>query len=503
MTPPVVTGAEYQLDRVLAIADGDGLLRVDAPDRSTIEQGRPLLGLGLALGLRYGFVPSPYTLRAGVFTAATGETLSGGHERVALELAAPAALAGKIRTPALGADRMREGVAAALRRVVARETPRRILFMQSAGKDSSVLAIALAGIRQEWPTIPVQPVTYDSGVREDEAPLVRDINRSLGLPPPTVVRQDLMRELELATAFLAASPRTVGDLALVAYLACLDRVSAGQGDLVVDGLGGDLHMGVGVSIRQRALLALALRQDQLARLGGAARSFRMAYVLDRLDCSRVEQIFPGSRLTLSELKSAFPDDTLKELKRVRHGLAGQVAGAPSVHAWRTALLRLQECHAAIEKVRLACAYFGCTPTLPLASGEVTQVIQSLHPDLKLVGGLRPSNKVVVRTMLARVHHDKYIAKVKGSFRWNVSAFTEQGRVRLISDLRDRQLSEIDGNGLVAAVMKHRCSELRARKLYIAWNYMTWAAGRQSATKCRIEWQSPEVCYVRASGWAGP
>jgi hypothetical protein len=249
----MIRGDEFQARPVIAsLRDGKLIPRSGFPTAAACNQSWQMIsGFGLELFLRYGFAPPPLSLWNRVFVANCGETLRRGHASIESHFQpsfiGPRSGQERLGKPEIDPDAGAAAYLAALRqallRIMTAQAISRILFMQSAGKDSSVIAEALAALRPSFPSVQLQPITYRAGIRDSESPLVAAINRSLGLPPPLIVAQDCPAEIACAERFLAKAENVVGDLALVPYLGCLEQAECGPGDIVVDGLGGTYTWG--------------------------------------------------------------------------------------------------------------------------------------------------------------------------------------------------------------------------------------------------------------------
>jgi hypothetical protein len=158
-------------------------------------------------------------------------------------------------------------------------------------------------------------------------------------------------------------------------------------------------------------------------------------------------------------------------------MARQADKGGSLHRWRSALLRLQEGNAAMEKARLATALFGAHLHFPLASEPVTHVIMRLAPELRFVGGLRPSTKILFRHLLEDQPEDHYTLRSKASFRWDVRSFVDANRKALVDDVRTGEPILSGVTSLFADLSGHRCDEVRARKSYLIWLMSLWVGHR--------------------------
>lgn len=511
----MIHGDEFQTRRVTALLHNGELLSGSGFPPASEPTGTPggsgmISGFGLGLSLRYGFVPSPFSAWDRVFVANCGETLQVKNGQVLagfdLSTIRPGPQVDTAVTSADAAARFLAAVEEALRDLFRDRSVSRLVFLQSAGKDSCLIALALAQMLDSAPSVTLQPVTYEPGIRESEAPLVRAINERLGLPAPLIVEQDCGIEMQCAEEFVRKAPNVVGDLALVPYLRCLQRVGCGPSDIVVDGQAADLYMGMGVGPLQRLLLRAPQTPRALSRAGAAIPLFGPAWVVDRLDLAPAERTFPGTRLTRGELETVLTEELVRRMANLPREYQAQATDSRSVHALRSGLFRIQDGSSHIEKSRLAADLFGTRVCSPLASPPVTEVIRDLPAKLRFVGGLRPQNKPLARYILRSQPENQYTLRRKGSFRWNVRRFVETHLQQIRSEIRGSDKHLPGAAALDAALHRHRCPEIRARKLYLAWIVSRWTTETiERGAASAVRWEIPDVRILPAGpdGDVGP
>ena len=178
-------------------------------------------------------------------------------------------------------------------------------LLQSGGKDSTSLAIALAEARPDTVCI-----TYLGGSEENEVASARHVARSLGLRHEALVC-DPGRAYDRYLAIAGRMPSLTADFALLSYVDLLTTIADAGGDGVVDGMGSDFYFGGSISRIKRLLPRIAMEATLpafVAELPLVRRSFELCFLLGSLQMHRVERIFPGSRFTDAEVRELFGRD---------------------------------------------------------------------------------------------------------------------------------------------------------------------------------------------------
>lgn len=110
-------------------------------------------------------------------------------------------------------------------------------LLQSGGKDSTTLAIAIAQARPDTSCI-----TYLGGREENELESAAFVARKLGLRHEALVC-DPGRAYDRYLAVVHRMPLLTADFALLSYVDLATEIAAQGGDGVIDGLGGDSYFG--------------------------------------------------------------------------------------------------------------------------------------------------------------------------------------------------------------------------------------------------------------------
>src|SRR4249919_141647 len=175
-------------------------------------------------------------------------------------------------------------------------------LLQSGGKDSTTLAIAVADARPDTVCM-----TYLGGREEDEVESATFVARTLGLKHETLLC-DPGRAYDRYLAVADRMPLLTADFALLSYVDLATEITGRGGDGVIDGLGADSYFGTPMSRQQRLLARLARRMRlpvNLAEMPFVDRNFELCFLLGTLQMESIERVFPGSRFTDAETDELF------------------------------------------------------------------------------------------------------------------------------------------------------------------------------------------------------
>ena len=173
---------------------------------------------------------------------------------------------------------------------------RRPWLLQSGGKDSTSLAIAMAEARPD-----ATCVTYLGGTEENEVESARLVCAQLGLRHVTLTCNP-GRAYERYLALVPRMPLLTADFALLSYVDLAVEAASQSADGLVDGLGSDCYFGMPTPQSKRFLLSLARHwrwPGALLGLPFARDNFLVSYLLGTLQMGE-ERHFPGSRFSDSE-----------------------------------------------------------------------------------------------------------------------------------------------------------------------------------------------------------
>jgi hypothetical protein len=132
-------------------------------------------------------------------------------------------------------------------------------FLQSGGKDSTSLAIAIAEVHPDTTCL-----TYLGGKEENEVDSAAFVARRLGLRHETLVC-DPARAYDRYISMASRMPLLTADFATLSYADLATEIGRQQGDGIIDALGIDPYFGVPLHGRDYLLSLLA----RSARIPGA------------------------------------------------------------------------------------------------------------------------------------------------------------------------------------------------------------------------------------------
>jgi hypothetical protein len=359
---------------------------------------------------------------------------------------------------------------------VARTTARmqRPWFLQSGGKDSTSMAIAIAEARPD-----VTCFTYLGGNEENELASAQWVAHQLGLRHETLVC-DPGRAYDRYLACVPRIPLLTADFAALSYVDLVTEIGHNGGDGVLDALGSDLYFGLPGHWRHLVIRIMAQQfrlPASLFHLWGVRRSFRLCYALSTLQMSAFERFYPGSRFNDDEV-DALLGGPMAEQSRERLD-----AFLPAIQAARTVAERRRVAAAIVEAASFGKGLFTASAlNLPLAypycDTRLGEWLMHEVPDDHLVGP-DGTNKVLVRKHIARFFLNLPYVRKKGCFRFDVCglAHTRFDRVRQFAiEAKAQGLMP----GAVAWLDAHRAymdNKYFASKFYLLAVVLPWLLSR--------------------------
>lgn len=344
-------------------------------------------------------------------------------------------------------------------------------LLQSAGKDSTSIAIATAEVRPETVCI-----TYLGGNEENEVVSARAIAGTLGLRHEAL-QCDPGRAYDRYLAVVDRMPLLTADFALLSYVDLATEVARGGGDGVVDGIGSDNYFGHMVEWKYRWLSRLARRLHlprQAAELPLVGHSFALCYVLSTLQMHPIERAFPGSRFTDAEV-DALCGRPVAGLSRARLALfQREMDSADSMDEW-WAMASSIAGSAAVGKGLYATAALSIGVAYPFCDRTLREWVFNEVPPELLVDTTAHLGKVLMRKHIAtRFGYLPYVAN-KGSFRFDVCGLA-QSRFEQVHALARAQAALLPG---AAAWLEHNRARLdnkyHASKFYLLAVLLPWLA----------------------------
>ncbi|GAB2579557.1 hypothetical protein ISP15_00200 [Dyella jejuensis] len=397
-------------------------------DFSPLETRRaesgPIDHVSLADLLRNAFVYPPHTIYRDVKNLATGFALQQdmGNELRFHFAYQSASAASRPASNAVSDEALLHTYHQLLTRAVQQCTAdiKAPWLLQSGGKDSTSLAIAIADVRPDTTC-----VTYLGGKEENEVESARFVARRLGLRHEGLVC-DPARAYDRYLAMAPRMPLLTADFATLSYADLATEIGHRQGDGIIDALGVDPYFGVPLHLKDHLLRVLA----RSARIPGAllkhplvGRSFKLCFALGTLQMTAFERYFPGSRFSDGEVDDMFGWNISTHSRKRMEAFHGDIEAAQSAEAVRRMVLVVLEA-AGMAKGMYTAKAAGLRLAYPYCDKQFCEWIFNGVPDDRLIGpgGL---NKVLMRRYIAQHFQQLPYVQSKGSFRFDVQGLARQ------------------------------------------------------------------------------
>ncbi|GLQ91254.1 asparagine synthase-related protein [Dyella acidisoli] len=293
-------------------------------------------------------------------------------------------------------------------------------LMQSGGKDSTSMAIALADVRPDTTCL-----TYLGGNEENEVASARFVAQQLGLRHEVLVC-DPGRAYDRYLAVLPHIPLLTADFAALSYVDLATEVSLSHGDGLIDALGSDQYFGVPLHGHDRVLAWLARDLHVPQRVFQShlvSRSFKLCFLLATLQMNKFERYFPGSRFSDVEVDTLFGWDISTCSRRRMETFRADIDAAASQEAVRRLSLVIGESSHLIKGMNAAHA-LSLHLAYPYADPKFRDWIFHHVPTERLISpdGV---NKVLMRQYIAQRFEQLPYVKTKGCFRFNLRGLARQ------------------------------------------------------------------------------
>jgi hypothetical protein len=288
-------------------------------------------------------------------------------------------------------------------------------MLQSGGKDSSSLAIAVAEARPDTCCL-----TYLGGREEDEVASARAVARQLGLRHEALVCQPT-RAYDRYLALVPRMPLLSADFALLSYADLITEIAQAGGDGVVDGLGSDIYFGTPVDARRSTLFRMARGLPVpagLFRAGPVSRSFVACFVLATLGMDPFERYFPGSRFSDAEVDRLLGRPVAAQSRQRLRVFQEELAGARTIEARKRVTLAIVEAGAGFPKGQYTTSALGLRQAYPFCDGQLAEWVYREVPDAQLIDH-EGHNKPLVRKHIARRFGELPYVRAKGCFRFDL------------------------------------------------------------------------------------
>jgi hypothetical protein len=293
-------------------------------------------------------------------------------------------------------------------------------MMQSGGKDSTSMAIALAEVRPDTTCL-----TYLGGTEENEVSSARFVARKLGLRHEILVC-DPGRAYDRYLAMLPRMPLLTADFAALSYADLATEVRRRGGDGIVDALGSDHYFGGPLQRKDYVLRALSRKlrlPASLFRWPVIKNNFALCFALATLQMDRFERLLPGSRFSDAEVDELYGWNVSARSRQRLEMFRAEINAAPSADDEHVIAFTLLEAPAmgkgmyAAKAMALRVVYPYCNA--PLRDWILHQVP---HDQLIGPGGV---NKLLIRRHIAARFGDLPYVRTKGSFRFDLRGLAKQ------------------------------------------------------------------------------
>jgi hypothetical protein len=388
------------------------------------DSSAPLDVVSIADLLRNTFVYPPHSIYRDVKVAASGfDPAQDMHDHPQFHFAFQSALAPSRPTPDIVDDvSLVQTYHRLLCEAVSRSTEgmQSPWMLQSGGKDSTSLAIALSEVRPQTVCL-----TYLGGDEENEIESASFVAKQLGLRHEVLICEP-GRAYDRYLAMVPRMPLLTADFAALSYADLATEVSLRDGDGIVDALGSDQYFGVPLHGRQRLLAMLARRvrlPQSVFKSRLVSRSFKICFALATLQMDEFERYFPGSRFSDAEVDALFGWQVAARSRQRLETYHADLAAAESAEAIRRISVVLAE-SAALAKGMYAASAMSLRVVYPYCDEQLRDWIFH-HVPHELLIGPGSVNKVLVRKHIAqRFQHLPYV-NAKGSFRFDLCGLAQQ------------------------------------------------------------------------------
>jgi asparagine synthetase B (glutamine-hydrolysing) len=349
-------------------------------------------------------------------------------------------------------------------------------LLQSGGKDSTTLAIALADARPDTTCI-----TYLGGREENEMDSAHQVARSLGLRHEAFVC-DPGRAYDRYLDALPRMPLLTADFALLSYMDLATEIAARGGDGIIDGLGADSYFGTPISRQQRMLrwLARDIRlPGRVAELPLLDRSFGLCFALGSVQMDAVERCFPGSRFTDAEVDELFGGEVASASRERLRIYMSEIGSAISGSEWRDMSTSIAGSAGAFAKGLYTASALGLQIAYPFCDCDLREWVHHEVPREQKVDPVTRMNKILVRRHIATHFPELPYVQKKGSFRFDLRGLAAQ-RYEQVLDFAGQARDFLPG--AVAWLERNRQrldNKYFASKFYLLAIVLPWLVMRRS------------------------
>lgn len=346
-------------------------------------------------------------------------------------------------------------------------------MLQSGGKDSTSLAIAMAEARPD-----VVCFTYLGGREEDEVASARQVSERLGLAHATLVC-DPGRAYDRYLALVPRMPLLTADFALLSYADLAIEAAQQSADGLVDGLGSDCYFGMPASATRRALLALARRwRWPRALLPMATSSFPLSFLLGSLQMGE-ERHFPGSRFSDAECDALLGRPVAHRSRSRQEAFREALARAKDVDERRAILTVAAEAAAGFAKGIYTAQAASLQIAFPYCDQALRDWVCSDVPaEKRMAAG---HNKVLVREHIATRFRNLPYVERKGSFRFDLVGLADARFERVLGFAEDARAPIPGASFWLKRNRKHLRNKFHASRFYLLAVALPWLLAHADGT----------------------
>ncbi|MGO4550155.1 asparagine synthase-related protein [Lysobacter sp. 2RAF19] len=343
-------------------------------------------------------------------------------------------------------------------------------LLQSGGKDSTTLAIAVADARPDTTCI-----TYLGGREENEIDSATFVARTLGLRHETL-QCDPGRAYDRYLAIADRMPLLTADFALLSYVDLATEIAGHGGHGVIDGLGADSYFGTPMSRQQKTLMRLARGvrlPSTLSELPLVSSSFELCFLLGTLQMNSIERVFPGSRFTDAETDEIFGRPVSQASRARLKPFMAEIASATSLDEWRDMSTSIAGSAGAFAKGLYTCSALGMHASYPFCDVRFREWVYREVPPHQMIDPQTRMNKVLVRNHIATRFPELPYVKKKGSFRFDVRGLAEK-RFDTVHDFAVQARDVLPGAVTWLERNRHRLgNKYHASKFYLLAVVLPW------------------------------
>ena len=288
-------------------------------------------------------------------------------------------------------------------------------LLQSGGKDSTSLAIAVAESRPQTTCL-----TYLGGREENEIASAHSVARQLGLRHEVLVC-DPGRAYDRYLAMVPRMPLLSADFALVSYADLVAEIADHGGDGVLDGCGSDTYFGTPVDATRRVLTLLARRIRLPQRVFESSlvnRRFKLCFALATVQMDAFERHYPGSRFSDAEVDQLLGKPLAEDSRRRLQTFRRELAASETAEGRRRVSMAILDAAAYFAKGQYTASAMGLRVAYPYCESRLSEWVYREVPQDYLIDR-HGHNKPLVRRHIARHFGELPYVKAKGCFRFDL------------------------------------------------------------------------------------